>query len=169
MNYRYNLIFTVKLHDMNDKLFSESLKKSLYDNCRRREMREREAARDAAMKQMQCEMHQLLGMLLGKPDCHRSTSKLSVVSNVSASVVSTQFQVEDDYESDVEETCEEANNRGLRRLKSILEETGANNIRRRGSAVSNNSILTTDVESEAGNVSDYTGINYDKFENIDEK
>ena len=85
------------------------------------------------------------------------------------SVLSTQFQVEDDYESDVEETCEEANNRGLRRLKSILEETGANNIRRRGSAVSNNSILTTDVESEAGNVSDYTGINYDKFENIDEK
>ena len=69
----------------------------------------------------------------------------------------------------MEETCEEANNRGLRRLKSILEETGANNIRRRGSAVSNNSILTTDVESEAGNVSDYTGINYDKFENIDEK
>ena len=47
---RYNLIFTVKLHDMNDKLFSESLKKSLYDNCRRREMRAREAAREAGMK-----------------------------------------------------------------------------------------------------------------------
>merc|ERR1719166_729874 len=42
---RYNLIFTVKLHDMNDKLFSESLKKSMYDNCKRREMKEREASR----------------------------------------------------------------------------------------------------------------------------
>ena len=170
---RYNLIFTVKLHDMNDKLFSESLKKSMYDNCKRREMKEREASRDAAMKQMQAEIHQLYNMMMaGKTfktdlEYQRSASKLSVYSNMS--VLSTQFQVEDDYESDVEETCEEANNRGLRRLKSILEETGANNIRRRGSAVSNNSILTTDVESEAGNVSDYTGINYDKFENIDEK
>ena len=91
---------------MNDKLFSESLKKSLYDNCRRREMREREAARDAAMKQMQSEMHQLVAMLLGKsglPDYNRSGSKLSVLSN---SVVSTQFQVEDDYESDVEDISE---------------------------------------------------------------
>ena len=114
MHCRYNLIFTVKLHDLNDKLFSESLKKSLYDNCRRREMKEREAARDAAMKQMQSEMHQLLGMFLdksAKPDYNRSGSKLSVVSNVSASalstsVVSRQFEVEDDYESDVEDISE---------------------------------------------------------------
>ena len=106
LHSRYNLTFTVKLHDLNDKQFSESLKKSLYDNCRRREMREREAARDAAMKQMQSEMHQLVGMLLGKsgpPDYNRSGSKLSVLSN---SVVSTQFQVEDDYESDVEDISE---------------------------------------------------------------
>ena len=96
---------------MNDKLFSESLKKSLYDNCRRREMREREAARDAAMKQMQGEMQQLVGMLMdksGRSDYNRSASKLSVVSNMSASalstsVVSRQFQVEEDYESDVED------------------------------------------------------------------
>ena len=69
-------------------------------------MREREAARDAAMKQMQSEMHQLVAMLLGKsglPDYNRSGSKLSVLSN---SVVSTQFQVEDDYESDVEDISE---------------------------------------------------------------
>ena len=96
---------------MNDKLFSESIKKSLYDNCRRREMREREAARDAAMKQMQGEMQQLVGMLMdksGRSDYNRSASKLSVVSNMSASalstsVVSRQFQVEEDYESDVED------------------------------------------------------------------
>ena len=74
-------------------------------------MKEREAARDAAMKQMQCEMHHLVGMLLDKSAqsyYHRSTSKLSVVSNVSASalsasVVSTQFQVEEDDESDLED------------------------------------------------------------------
>ena len=96
---------------MNDKLFSESLKKSLYDNCRRREMRKREVAQDAAMKQMQCEMRHLVGMLLDKSaqsDYHRQGSKLSVASNVSASalsasVVSTQFQVEEDFESEVED------------------------------------------------------------------
>ena len=74
-------------------------------------MRKREAAQDAAMKEMQLDMHHLVGMLLdksAKPDYHRSTSKLSVVSNVSASalsasVVSTQFQVEEDYESEVED------------------------------------------------------------------
>ena len=74
-------------------------------------MREREAARDAAMKQMQGEMQQLVGMLMdksGRSDYNRSASKLSVVSNMSASalstsVVSRQFQVEEDYESDVED------------------------------------------------------------------
>ena len=74
-------------------------------------MREREAAREAAMKQMQSEMHQLLGMFLDKsapPEYDRSASKLSVLSNLSASALSTsvisrQFQVEDDYESDVED------------------------------------------------------------------
>lgn len=164
LNYRYNLIFTVKLHDMNDKLFSESLKKSLYDNCRRREMREREAARDAAMKQMQCEMHQLLGMLLGKPDCHRSTSKLSVVSNVSASVVSTQFQVEDDYESDVEDISDgPGGGRRLTRLQSIMSEAGrfhSRSLMRRGS-----STLTEADESDFSS----GFINYDKFDSIDEK
>ena len=85
---------------MNDKLFSESLKKSLYDNCRRRETREREAAQGAAMKQMQAEIHQLF--LDKAASGHRSASQLSLVSDVSASalsasVVSTQFQVEDDY------------------------------------------------------------------------
>ena len=69
-------------------------------------MREREAARDAAMKQMQAEIHQLF--LDKATSGHRSASQLSLVSDVSASalsasVVSTQFQVEDDYESDVED------------------------------------------------------------------
>merc|ERR1712048_463135 len=106
---RYNLIFTVKLHDMNDNLFSESLKKSMYDNCKRREIKDREANREAAMKQMQSEINQLVVLLLGKNsktehEILRSGSKLSVFSNMSA--LSTQFEVEDDYESDVEETCE---------------------------------------------------------------
>ena len=141
---------------MNDKLFSESLKKSLYDNCRRREMREREAARDAAMKQMQSEMHQLLGMLLGKSDYHRSPSKLSVVSNVS-----TQFEVEDDYESDVEDISDGPGPRRLSRLQSIMSEAGRFHSR---SVLRNNSILTEVDES------DFSGfINYDKFESVEEK
>ena len=108
LHSRYNLTFTVKLHDLNDKQFSESLKKSLYDNCRRREMREREAAREAAMKQMQSELHQLVGMMLGKsdrPDYHRSVSNVSA-SALSASVVSTQFLVESDYETDGEDVSD---------------------------------------------------------------
>ena len=99
---------------MNDKLFSESLKKSLYDNCRRREMRAREAAREAGMKQMQRELHHLVGKLMDKSatsDWHRSASKQSVLSNVSASalsasVVSTQFPLEEDCESDLEDISE---------------------------------------------------------------
>ena len=93
---------------MNDRLFSESLKKSLYDNCRRREVREREAAREAAMKQMQSELHHLVGMLLGKPGrpvYHRSASNVSA-SALSASVVSTQFLVESDYETDGEDVSD---------------------------------------------------------------
>ena len=93
---RYNLIFTVKLHDINDKLFSDSLKKSLYENCKRREMKDRESNKDAAMKQMQSDIHQLMVLLQGKTsktdlEYQRSASKLSVFSNVSA--ISTQFQV----------------------------------------------------------------------------
>ena len=95
--------------------------------------------------------------MLGKNMKHdleyqRTASKLSVYSNTSA--LSTQFQVEDDYESDVEETFEDYSSRGVRRLQSITEETGANHIVRRNSAVSNNSVLTTDVDSEAGIISD---------------
>ena len=120
-------------------------------------MREREAARDAAMKQMQFEMHQLLGMLLGNAatsDYNRSASKLSVVSNVSASVFSTQFQVEDDYESDVEDISEGPANRRLSRISRIHSR----------SLLRNSSSLTEADES------DFSGfINYDKFEGIEEK
>ena len=155
-NLQYKSIFTVKLHDSNDNLFPESLKKSLYENCRKRELKEREASRDAANRQMQAEIHQIF-LMLGKNMKHdleyqRTASKLSVYSNTSA--LSTQFQVEDDYESDVEETFEDYSSRGVRRLQSITEETGANHIVRRNSAVSNNSVLTTDVDSEAGIISD---------------
>ena len=58
----------------------------------------------------------------------------------------------------MEDTTEQ-DSRGIRRLQSITEEApGSSQVRRRGSAVSYNSVLTTDIESE--NVSDYSGINY---------
>ena len=60
----YKLVYTVRPFDSNDKLFSESLKKSLYENCIKRVYREKEFNQNAALIAMQDKINQLYQMLI---------------------------------------------------------------------------------------------------------
>jgi len=164
----YNMVYTVKPFDTNNKVLPESLKRSLYDNCIRRESKVKEFNRDAALIEMQTKIQQIFVLLGGKAaqtntdlSSQLSRSRLSVFSNLSS-----QLQVEDDYESDNE------GNIGTERrntLSSIMEEAEPMRqpVRRKLSSVSNISSASTDVESDRETVSDYlTLTDTDRYESI---
>ena len=117
---------------------------------------------------MQTKIQQIFVLLGGKPNrsntnlsSHLSRSRLSIFSNMSS-----QLQVEDDYESDNEGNigAERQNNT----LCSIVEEVepGRNPVRRKLSNISNISSASTDVESDVGMVSDYVALSDDRYESI---
>ena len=87
---KYKLVYTVKPFDSNDKLFSESLKKSLYENCLKRVSKEKEFNQNAALIEMQARINQMYQvMILGdkqqtRPGLDKSVSKLSMLSSGSA-------------------------------------------------------------------------------------
>ena len=87
-------------------------------------------------------------------------------SNTNLSNMSSQLQVEDDYESDNEGNigAERQNNT----LCSIVEEVepGRKPVRRKLSNSSNISSTNTDVESDVGTVSDYVALSDDRYESI---
>ena len=125
----------------------------------------REFNRDAALIEMQTKIQQIFLLLGGKSNTDLSSSlsrsRLSVFSNMSS-----QLQVEDDYESD-----NEVNIGSERRntLSSIREEVepGRQPVRRKLSSVSNFSSASTDVESDGETVSDYlTMTDTDRYESI---
>ena len=80
--------------------------------------------------------------------------------------MSSQLQVEDDYESDNEGNigAERQNNT----LWSIVEEVepGRNPVRRKLSNILNISSASTVVESDVGTVSDYVALSDDSYESI---
>jgi len=163
----YNMVYTVKPFDTNNRVLPESLKRSLYDNCIRRESKVKEFNRDAALIEMQTKIQQIFVLLGGKPNqstnnlsSQLSRSRLSIFSNISS-----QLQVEDDYESDND------GNIGVERnstLCSITEEAEPirQPVRRKLSNISNISSASTDVESDGGTVSDYVTLTDDRFESI---
>jgi len=162
----YNMVYTIKPFDINDKVLPESLKKSLYDNCVRRESKMKEFNRDAALIDMQNKISQIFILLGGKTtvqpvliNSKLSRSRTSVLSNISS-----QLQVEDDYESDNDGPMEVTNNT----LSSILEEVEPRRkpVRRKLSNMSSLSATSTDGESEVGTVSDYLPLNDDKYDSI---
>lgn len=163
----YNMVYTVKPFDTNNKVLPESLKRSVYDNCIRRESKVKEFNRDAALIEMQTKIQQIFALLGGKSNessgdmsSQLSRSRLSIFSNMSS-----QLQVEDDYESDNEGTMgpERKNT-----LCSIVEESEPirQPVRRKLSNISNISSASTDVESDGGTVSDYVTLTDDRFESI---
>ena len=134
----------------------------------RRESKVKEFNRDAALIEMQTKIQQIFALLGGKAaqtntdlSSQLSRSRLSVFSNLSS-----QLQVEDDYESD-----NEGNIGSERRntLSSIMEEAEPMRqpVRRKLSSVSNISSASTDVESDGETVSDYlTLTDTDRYESI---
>ena len=63
---KYKLVYTVKPFDSNDKLFSESLKKSLYENCLKRVSKEKEFNQNAALIEMQARINQMYQVKIEK-------------------------------------------------------------------------------------------------------
>ena len=173
----YKKIYTIRPFDSNDKNFSESLKKSLYENCMRRVSKEKEINQNAQLSQMQNKINQMFEIMLrgrtfdqennnnNNPEhqLRHSQSKSSVVS----SSLSGQLQVfDDDYESDLEDVQEQFTSSGLSSgLSSILEEVARSGerVRRRNSNISSGT-----MESDLGE-SDYNGATGEKYSNISEK
>ena len=62
---KYKLVYTVKPFDSNDKMFPESLKKSLYENCIKRVSKEKEFNQNAALIEMQTKINLLYQAILG--------------------------------------------------------------------------------------------------------
>ena len=117
---------------------------------------------------MQTKIQQIFVLLGGKQNrpntslsSHLSRSRLSVFSNMSS-----QLQVEDDYESDTEGNLGDRHQNYT--LSRIVEEVepGRQPLSRKLSNVSNISGASTDVESDMGTVSDYIGFSDDKYESI---
>jgi len=93
----YNMVYSVKPLDINDKLFPEVLKRSLHENCLRRQAQLAESSRQAAQEEMQSSIQQifaLLGEKISKPGAasHNRLARTSKIGRL--------WQVEDDYESD---------------------------------------------------------------------
>ena len=95
---KYKLVYTVKPFDSNDKMFPESLKKSLYENCIKRVSKEKEFNQNAALIEMQTKINLLYQAILGtgkldkaEKSLKHSASKLSMLS--SQSTFSSQLQV----------------------------------------------------------------------------
>ena len=140
---------------------------ALMEVSSRRESKVKEFNRDAALIEMQTKIQQIFVLLGGKPNqstnnlsSQLSRSRLSIFSNISS-----QLQVEDDYESDND------GNIGVERnstLCSITEEAEPirQPVRRKLSNISNISSASTDVESDGGTVSDYVTLTDDRFESI---
>ena len=135
----------------------------------RRESKVKEFNRDAALIEMQTKIQQIFVLLGGKPNrpntnlnSHLSRSRLSVFSNMSS-----QLQVEDDYESDNEGNIG-AEGHQNNTLSSIVEEVepGRQPVRRKLSNISNISSASTDVESDIGTVSDYVTLSDERYESI---
>jgi hypothetical protein len=135
----------------------------------RRESKVKEFNRDAALLEMQTKIQQIFVLLGGKPNrlntnlsSHLSRSRLSVFSNMSS-----QLQVEDDYESDNEGNIG-AEGHQNNTLSSIVEEVepGRQPVRRKLSNISNISSASTDVESDIGTVSDYVTLSDERYESI---
>ena len=133
----------------------------------RRESKEKEFNRDAALIEMQLKIQQIFTLLGGKPTrptslgSSLSRSRLSVFSNLS-----TQLQVEDDYESDNEVSAFPEQQSSM--LSSITEEAEPvrQPVRRKLSNLSNMSGTSTDVESDIGTVSDYLPLSDDRYDSI---
>ena len=152
----YNMVYTVKPFDRNDRIFSESLKMSLYDNCVTRESKVKEFNRDTALLEMQNNIRQISEMLGGKVKMQHSASRLSVFSNMSAPML-----VEEDYDSEGETvqvlgTGSQAPPNSFHPLNSITEERHSP-AGLRLSSLTNQTISneSSDRESESGTVSDY--------------
>jgi len=150
----YNMVYTVKPFDRNDRIFSESLKMSLYDNCVMRESKVKEFNRDTALLEMQNNIRQISEILGGKVKMQHSASRLSVFSNMSAPML-----VEEDYDSEGETvlgTGSQAPPNSFHQLNSITEERHSS-AGLRLSSLTNQTISneSSDRESECGTVSDY--------------
>merc|ERR1712198_214904 len=158
----YKLVYTVRPFDSNDKLFSESLKKSLYENCIKRVYREKEFNQNAALIAMQDKINQLYQMLIGSKAKSNLMSgydhRNSVISNISSF---SAINVDEDLESDTDTEYHQQFSNSSAGLSSIVEEAPRSGVRWSGlrgvvrRRDSNMSVGT--MESELETVSDYIG------------
>jgi len=147
-------VYTIKPHDINDKTLPESLKRTIFDNCIRRDNRDTKNSQKRQLENMNRFIHRILKHLevdtvdRGGGGVAGSVAGPTIKTRRSSS--STQLNsldVEDDLDSDYEERSGGGPRSG--RLGSIQEER----LRRVNSYISSES-----TGSEGATLSDYLGI-----------
>jgi len=123
LNVKYKTVYTVKPHDINDKTLPESLKRSIYDNCVRRDNRDELDLKQREVENMNRDIQRILYLLTGDAAVKPSTRQQRY--NLQQTTVSDSLAVDDDLDSDLEVSLEDRSPRrrsrgGLRREASYI-------------------------------------------------